>query len=81
MFPVRLQFHLFRDASYDYDTTFQYVPSHHLWLVVSGDACRPVVGLHSKQLAWHTGRSYVWRARTPNPDVLAQKMKAPSAVL
>ena len=43
---------------------------------MSGDACRPVVGLHSKQLAWHTGMSYVWLARTPNPDVLAQKMKA-----
>ena len=42
MFPVRLQFHLFRDASYDYDTAFQYVPFKAitfgwLWVVMLAD--------------------------------------------
>ena len=42
MFPVRLHFHFFRDASYDYDTTFQYVPFKAitfgwLWVVMLAD--------------------------------------------
>ena len=50
---------------------FKACQRHDVWLVVPGDAC-------GGPMAWRCddGRSNVWPARSPNPVVLAQKMKA-----